>query len=511
MSPAEATPSSALPARPEAQSLRVDALVHDILSGRVRIPEVPSSWEPSDVLALLDSMDRGYPIGILLLWQRPAPPKRLVYGSVTLDVPACADALWVVDGQQRLLALLRVFAGAGRPTESYAVSYDLERATFERTHGDFDPHALPLTEVLDPARLNAWLSARSVSSRHRQAALHLGERLREYTIPAYVLGTPDETVVYDLYRRVNAPHRRLAHEAVFAALHRRGTSGPQTLREVAEGLADLDFGPLEEHVLKGMFFEPSHSLNAIEGVIRATVQFLREDAGIPHVSLVPVPSSLSVLSRVLARFPAAHPRTRELLSRWLWRDALAGARHGDPSRQPELRAIETEDEYSAVGSLLRCAAPHPAADIFQDGVFDPGSPASRVHLLALLDLGPRHLADGTPVTPARPADACAYQPLIRPIVPNLPEGAHELDNLILHPSGLDGLVSLIIACESRELLATHAIPLPARDALQAGHLAQFLQLRHADIHTQLRRFIDRRAQWHEADTPPVEALRLGGD
>ncbi|MGZ8750833.1 MAG: DUF262 domain-containing protein, partial [Pseudonocardia sp.] len=83
-------------------------LVELVLSGRIRLPSFQRDyrWRPGDVESLFDSVLRRYPIGNLLLWERPAPADRIALGPLVLDVPESDRALWVVDGQQRITSLV---------------------------------------------------------------------------------------------------------------------------------------------------------------------------------------------------------------------------------------------------------------------------------------------------------------------------------------------------------------------------------------------------------------------
>ncbi|HEY0135952.1 MAG TPA: DUF262 domain-containing protein, partial [Nannocystis sp.] len=143
----------ALQGRPNARNFSVEDLIAAVQAGRVRIPKFqrPLKWELADVLSLLDSIYRGYPVGTLLLWLRPAGEDDIYHGSVQIKAPAVADALWVVDGQQRIVSLTRALTGAGFPGEPFAAFFDLRLGTFVRPpRRDAPPsHYLPLTEVLD--------------------------------------------------------------------------------------------------------------------------------------------------------------------------------------------------------------------------------------------------------------------------------------------------------------------------------------------------------------------------
>jgi len=84
------------------RTFRLEDLVRDVLSGYIRIPDFQRKfhWRWEDVNRLMVSIVRGYPIGSLLLWERPAPEDTLKIGAVEIEAPSLDEALWVIDGQQ---------------------------------------------------------------------------------------------------------------------------------------------------------------------------------------------------------------------------------------------------------------------------------------------------------------------------------------------------------------------------------------------------------------------------
>lgn len=62
-------------------------LVAAALEGRIRIPEFqrPLRWQWEDVRRLFDSIVKGYPIGNLLLWKRPAPEASIGLGGLRIQ------------------------------------------------------------------------------------------------------------------------------------------------------------------------------------------------------------------------------------------------------------------------------------------------------------------------------------------------------------------------------------------------------------------------------------------
>lgn len=109
----------------------VGGLVSDVLEGRVGLPDLqrPFVWYDSDVRDLLDSMLRGYPIGFCILWEAPddQEEKKSSIGLNAKNFSAPKEL--VIDGQQRLTALVSSLYGVPVKDKSFAsrtirIAYD---------------------------------------------------------------------------------------------------------------------------------------------------------------------------------------------------------------------------------------------------------------------------------------------------------------------------------------------------------------------------------------------------
>ena len=82
------------------QSYSIAQLRSLVKSGRLRVPQFQRSfrWEKQDVLNLVDSVLRGYPIGSLLLWKREAEAEHLRIGALDIEAGSILDACgwWMV-------------------------------------------------------------------------------------------------------------------------------------------------------------------------------------------------------------------------------------------------------------------------------------------------------------------------------------------------------------------------------------------------------------------------------
>lgn len=94
-------------------------------------------WKSSNVVELFDSIYRGYPIGSLLFYKRPAEAERLSVGPLTVDAPETSEAWWVVDGQQRVTSLAACLARPvplpDKPSKEdpFVLYFDAEDQRFE--------------------------------------------------------------------------------------------------------------------------------------------------------------------------------------------------------------------------------------------------------------------------------------------------------------------------------------------------------------------------------------------
>ncbi len=91
---------------------KVGELLSDVLTGRIGLPDLqrPFVWKDTKVRNLLDSMLRGFPIGYVMLWESPSEFENKTHIGVN-DKAFMQPRDLVIDGQQRLTALLAAIKG----------------------------------------------------------------------------------------------------------------------------------------------------------------------------------------------------------------------------------------------------------------------------------------------------------------------------------------------------------------------------------------------------------------
>lgn len=99
---------------------KVEDLLTDVKNGRIGLPDLqrPFVWKDNKVRELLDSMMKGYPIGYIMLWSSPDEYKNTGHIGKNEKVYKQPDDL-VIDGQQRLTALLAAIYGVTIKDKNY--------------------------------------------------------------------------------------------------------------------------------------------------------------------------------------------------------------------------------------------------------------------------------------------------------------------------------------------------------------------------------------------------------
>lgn len=530
-----------LPRKPEARTEKVEDLVDRVLRGVVRVPRFqrPLKWDSTDVEKLFDSIYRGYPVGSLLFYKRAAAAEHVHVGPLPIDAPEVEEAWWVVDGQQRVTSLAACLARAEpiptAPQDPYVLYFDCEGQKFVNPpkSGEIPDTWVPLPVLLDASRLQDWVFGwrHAQNAELRQVVFEAGTRIREYPIPLYLIEAEDEQVAEQIFYRVNQAGKSLEWTEVHDALFGGAAESPSTLAELSDDLREVGMGRLEDNrlltcllALRGA--DPTRNLaehydrdpevlrHAVQDalpVLRRVLSFLRRDAHIPHLRLLPK----SILLDVLTRFFACHlepaPRTRALLARWFWRTVLGAGAYDDRTlRRRGIQAVEGDDEEESVQRLLRLLRKERPRAPELPSSFDARADATRIALLALVHLQPVDLGTLRPlevVELLEQEDKGAFVKILKRSGLNR---AASMANRTLQPSEIPVRQLLLVRIAAQGFdtpaLRSHAVEPRAAELLAAGDLKGFLARRHETLTEELRRFAERVAAWDHTDRPSIEHL-----
>ncbi len=544
--------------KPNAVTYALEDIIEEVLEGRVRIPDLQRKfkWQWEDLRRLLDSIIRGYPIGSLLLWSRPAKAADFVLGALALKAPETAEALWVVDGQQRLTSLANALSDAGNKDPRFASAYDLAARELVRA-SEHRAHVVPLPVVFDLQRLLQWFRENPESAEYFAEGTRVAKAIRQYAIPAYIVTHQDESVLRDIFDRVNDHGRRLTRAEVFTALHTGdGGSGPSsTFADIVERIDSVHgFGEIDEdtvlHVvlarrgsdvmgdIRAEFSRERVSRELPdEGVAEAhqhggaalqqAVVFLQDEAFVPHFGFLTYRYLLVVLAHFFAHHPSPAPQNLKLLRRWFWRACLEGPEKfgGWTQAMRTLAAqIEPGDESRSIQSLL-AAVDVSSLQLPRVKKFRGIAAYSRMLLCAMWAAGPRSLVTGEPYPRAMLTSALHGRRTATDIVPRVlkrePEGwGSRAANrfILLGDDSLDEARACFSMCPmgmSAEVwtatLESHCMSSELSSLLGRGQNTEFLAQRELSLNALFRGFLARATEVDFEDTPPLDSLNLDED
>ncbi|MFF3963022.1 DUF262 domain-containing protein [Streptomyces griseorubiginosus] len=553
--------TAGLETQPSATTYELGDLVAQAWNGRIHVPHFQRDfrWGTTDVLRLFDSIVKGYPIGNLLLWVRKTPARSFTLGQLKIDAPASPDALWVVDGQQRITSLANALSPEGHLHEPFSIYYDLREKRFIAQPKTREPQHIALPVLFDLKKLLGWFRTEGeLVAELFDEADRVATALRQYKVPAYLVRQDDLDILTDIFDRMNNYGKRLNRAEIFSALYagpEEGAAERLNLSRIADriaartgfGTVDTDTvlasilarrGPDPSRDIRNEFsstgrrtapeFEDENQYTAYgegeEALVRA-IGFLQTEAEVPHIALLVYRALLVVLTRFFAHFPDPEPNTRRLLRRLYWRVAVSGpavfkGSFTQVSRVLCARIRKGDERGSIMGLMDAMAEAQPSMPTIER--FRTNEAAAKIILSSWWSLRPRSLVTGVPVdlqglstlladqktaaTVAHvvfPRGLTAQQVLYaanRLFLPSAEDPVSEITTLLAHrPPHLDeGTWNLV--------LASHTMSREASQALAEGDREGFLELRQQIIQQHLDNFLGRMAEWDYEDTPSLDSL-----
>ena len=514
-------------------------------SGRIRVPQFQRSyrWEASDAERLFDSILRGYPIGFLLMWRKPAPEADIALGELRFRAPERPDALWVVDGQQRLTTLIGALTASEDTVDRrFRIFYDLRDKRFLSAPHSRRPldHWLPVWVASDNRRLLAWQRERNwLTAEEFDTCDAVATAIRTYEIPMYEIEGDDEQALRDIFDRMNTFGKALKRAEVFGALHSAPLDvQPSDLDALRQRLRGLDFGDFTPQILmqsvmalrggkvdrdfRQEFTDPTDlqtSFAATEKALRLVVDFLRTDAGIPHMRLLPYALFVPVLARFAHLFGRPEGRAAELLRRWIWRGSVVGAAPQGNTVALRRNASAVEDDPVESASRLLALLP-PGGEQWRPDLTQVAlnRAQAKINVLGLLSAHPvalldgltdsegNHYPEGTKIDRSRLLTEL-LDGGTSPLLTILPGYDRSIVNKIVHPEPYPGaFAEVFLISASSGANRTHCLDEECVRLLMVGAVDEFMQRRADLVRKVIADHVQSMALWGFSDGPDTEAL-----
>ena len=334
---------------------RIDDLAKRILTGDIYLPKFQREfvWERPQVIDLLDSVARNYPIGSILLWQSRQELRsegRIADLEIAQPKPDY-PVNYLLDGQQRLSSICgALYWRGGDPRSPWNVVYDLKMRSFLHLETLDDPplHQMRLNRIPDPATFFQHVALLESSGQKElaDAAKELFNRFKDYKVATVTLGDMPLADVAPIFERINSTGTRLtivdlmraatwspefdlvdsidAIREVLSAKSFEGIDRKAILRNVSAAVGGAftvesidELRKLKPEVLKAGAAETA------EGYKRA-VDFLSTHINVPSFAVVPYTNQVVVLAEILRRVPTPTASQWRAIEHWFWRSSISG-------------------------------------------------------------------------------------------------------------------------------------------------------------------------------------------
>ncbi|KIH99643.1 hypothetical protein LP52_05090 [Streptomonospora alba] len=529
----------------------LEQVLDSIGRGDLRVPKFqrPFVWRPEQMLGLFDSIERGYPIGSLLIWQTDLPLESLdEIGGLPIPPPESnRQTAYVLDGHQRLSTLygaLRRSADARRSPDQkdwmWWVYRDLRsgddrssRYRHWKTEARPPLHFLPLRSLLRTMDFLGF--ARELQQRAEDEdvdnliadAEAVAARLKSHQMAIVRLTGGSLSQAVEVFSRVNSSGQPMSPDQMVSALTYT-TTGPESLSEriedIRERIAATGFGDIPSLTVFRVVLAISGEediqrtgwevlakrvegglVDAVEkadAALDKTIEFLRDTVWVPVARLIPY--NLQVVLLAAFFHYCAEPDRERLadLERWFWTTSWAGTFAGANTTQVREALQRMRDFALGKGPLDfhdQRARPFPSK-------FDFRSARVRTFILWELREFP-HRIDSDRRTTIKPAELLArsHTEAYRHAVTNrrLADVSSPANRLIMSsPSGTSlrqTLVDLALDDEGRSVLKSHGIPEESVRYLRLGKDQGFIETRTQFLAERERQFMSGLGVQHADD------------
>ena len=407
---------------PKPTAERIEPLAERVLTGDIILPEFqrPFVWKRKQILELVDSIYRNYPIGSMLLWEsrQKLASKRSIADLQVGERSPNYPVNYLLDGQQRLSTICGVlYWEPGDPRSVWNVIFDLRTQKFMHIdHAEELPlHQVPLRRLVDPADYFRRLSAVDDPAT-RETADRLFNRFKDYLVPLVTLGDMSINDVAPVFERINSTGTRLT----IYDLMRAATWSPEfdlgkTIESIKESLAAKKFQDLDNKTFLralaaaagGDFSAGSidalrdlprdklmEAADATKAAADRAADFLATEIRAPRAESLPYANQFAFLCEVFRVLP--HPRGEQLrrLKDWFWLTTLSSYFSGWDSGQMTIDTKAIRNFASGKNSRLTVPAALPSANLWEIKPFRSNSAVSKMLALMLAHQTPLDLING---------------------------------------------------------------------------------------------------------------------
>ena len=401
----------------------ITSLAGKVIDGEIRLPKFQRDfvWSRQQVLDLLDSIARSYPIGSFLLWTSDDSASlandQAIAGLEVNKGDEGGDTSYLLDGCQRLSTICGAlyWQPNADPESFWNLAYDLEMERFLHRHDLDDPPAsqIPLRLLAEPSDFFNRIKDLPRLLHERAAALF--NRFGRYEVAVVTLHATPFSEIGRIFERVNTRGTPLTTvELVQAATWTVDFDLLVEIDAVRGVLARKHYGQIDRMLLlraigaaAGLGFSKEdveslaladHSLlrtavTETAAAARLAVDFLTTEIGTPTADALPYLNQLAVVIEIFRCVPRPTASQLKEIRSWFWSTALTGYFEGWNATKmaADLTAIE---RFADGAKALEITLPALSIGLWTTQQYRRDTARTKALALMLGAAGPRDLRSG---------------------------------------------------------------------------------------------------------------------
>jgi len=418
-----------------ADTLTIRRIVERIITGEIRIPAFQRDWvwTPQQVSFLLDSIHKGFPVGMVFLWKTNSKlESEKDLGNYTIPEPRKEHPVYyVLDGQQRLTSLFSVFQTELKSTDNYEwldIYFD-----FDASDGIQDSKfvALAKTDVIKNRHFSMsvifdagkfYEEVNQLDPQKRDQILIVQQKFQEYVLPAQEFETDSKESIAIVFERINRAGTPLnTYQLLTAWSWSADFDLQEEFSELAEELKAYGFGNLAQDkdlqlkcssgIIKGETSpaviisltgdEVRNNFRQIRNGIKGAIEFLRDQLKVHSLDWLPYPSMLISLSAFFAtsseRGQPYTDKQRKELIKWFWKSNFSRRYNAGVQDKHKADILAMRKLASDENTIISDFDSKIDDSFFLDTPFNVGSVNSKTFVLMLANNNPRSFISGANV------------------------------------------------------------------------------------------------------------------
>lgn len=330
-------------------SPRLASLLSDVERGNIKIPVFQREyiWSDDQIISLLDSIYRGYPVGSLLMWSTREELKheRNVGGFSLPVTPEDYPVNYILDGQQRLTTLYGVFHSDENTADAelaarFNICYLPDDDCFVHHLAANGKDKIHLNTILDTTKLLVELP--KFNDNQKAKIARLTEAFKDYEFPIVTIRERTNKEVCSIFQRINSSGTPLSNlELLTAWTWSDQFDLRQEIEDLLDDLSDKGYEEIDQPLLMRMLatltcgtidsddlvnVDPDvlvGGMKLLKQSISAAVDFLEGQLKIKNVVFLPFPIMLIPMVNFYALIPKPNAAQLSQLKKWFWQCSLS--------------------------------------------------------------------------------------------------------------------------------------------------------------------------------------------